>query len=61
MIPSKTVDVNGGKTIKIKTTKSEKSRVTTVLSCTAAGNMLPPMIIFRGKTHKSIAGVNSNV
>ena len=50
MVPSKTVDVKGGKTIKIRTTKSEKSRVTAALSCTAAGNMLPPMIIFKDKT-----------
>ena len=57
MVPSKTVDVKGKKTIKIRTTKSEKCRVKATLSCTAAGNMLPPMIIFKGKTHKSIAGV----
>ena len=60
MVPSKTVDVKGKKTIKIRTTKSEKCRVTATLSCTAAGNMLPPMIIFKGETHKSIAGVKGS-
>ena len=61
MVPIKTVDVKRGKTMKIRTTKSEKSKVTAALSCTAAGNMLLRMIIFKGKTHKSIASVNSNV
>ena len=61
MVPSKTVDVKRGKTMKIRTTKSEKSGVTAALPCTAAGNMLPPMSIFKGKIHKSIAGVNSNI
>ncbi len=60
MVPSKTVDVKGKKTVKIRTTKSEKCRVTAVLSCTAAGNMLPPMIIFKGTTHKSVAGVKGS-
>ena len=44
MVQSKTVDVNGEKNIKIRKTKSEKCRVTTALSCTAAGNMLPPIL-----------------
>ena len=29
--------------------QSEKHRLTIILACTAAGHMLPPMIIFKGK------------
>ena len=57
MVPSKTVDVKGKKTIKVRTTKSEKCRVTATLSCTASGSMLPPMIIYKGTTPRSIKGV----
>ena len=62
MVPSRTLDVKGKKTIKVKTTKSEKCRVTAVLSCVAVGNMLPPMVIFKGTTHRCINKVTgSNV
>ena len=54
MVPSKTVDVKGKKTIKVRTTKSEKNRATATLACTAAGNMLPPMIVFKGTTPRFI-------
>ena len=60
MIPGKTIDKKGKKSIKVRTTKSEKRRVTAVLSCTATGDMLPPMIIFKGTTARSIRGVTSN-
>lgn len=58
MVPSKTVDRKGKKTIRVRTTKSEKRRVTAVLACTAAGNMLSPMIIFKGTTTRTIRGVS---
>ncbi len=57
MVPSKTVDVKGKKTVKIRTTKSEKCWLTAVLSCTATGAMLPPMVIFKGTTPRSITNV----
>ena len=60
MVPSKTVDVRGKKTIKVRTTKSEKNRLTAVLSCSAVGNMLPPMLIFKGTTSRSIRGVQGS-
>ena len=41
--------------------KSEKQHniITAVLSCSATGDMLPPMIIFKGKTSRSIADVTN--
>ena len=33
MVPSKTVDTKGKKSIRVRTTKSEKQRITAVLSC----------------------------
>ena len=56
---NKTIDERGKKTIKVRTTKSEKCCITAVLSCSATGVMLPPMIIFRGTTERSIRGVSS--
>lgn len=60
MVPAKTIDKKGKKSIKVRTTKSEKCRVTAVLACTATGDMLPPMIIFKGTTTRSIRGIASN-
>lgn len=60
MVPSKTVDRKGKKTIKIRTTKSEKCHVTAVLACSSTGNMLPPMVIFKGKTARAIHGVEGS-
>ena len=59
MLPTKTFDVKGKKSIKVRTTKSEKCRITAVLSCVATGIMLPPMVIFKGTTPRSIRGVTS--
>ena len=60
MVPSKTVDVKGKKTIKMRTTKSEKCRLTAALSCTSTGVMLPPMLIFKGTTPRSVRGVKGS-
>ena len=56
MVPSKTVDVKGKK----RTTKSEKCRLTAALSCTSTGAMLPPMLIFKGTTPRSVRGVKGS-
>ena len=33
--------------------------MTVVLTCVATGNMLPPMVIFKGKTSRTICGVSN--
>ena len=58
MVPSKTVDRKGKKSITVRTTKAEKRRITAVLSCTASGTLLPPMIIFKGTTRRSVRKVS---
>ena len=59
-VPSKTVDRRGKKSIKVRTTRSEKRRITAVLSCTSTGKILPPMIIFKGTTARSIHGIKGS-
>ena len=47
MVPGRTVDVKGRKAVQVRTTGAEKGDLTAVLSCTANGDMLPPMMIFK--------------
>ena len=49
LIPGCTIDKKGRKEVRVRSTGSEKRHVTVVLTCTTSGEMLPPMIIFRGK------------
>lgn len=58
-MPGKTIEVRGKKTVKVRTTGLEKRHLTVVLSCTANGDLLPPMIIFKGKTDRSIRGLKA--
>ena len=51
------VDRKGKKTICVRTTGSEKNRITATLCCTAAGKLLPPFIIFKGKTKRPLKKV----
>ena len=46
---SRTIERKGKKEVRVRSTGAEKRRFTAVLACTAAGVMLPPMIIFKGK------------
>ena len=46
---SRTIERKGKKEVHVRSTGAEKRRFTAVLACTAAGVMLPPMIIFKGK------------
>ena len=43
------VPKKGCREIRIWSTGAEKRRLTVILACTAAGDMLPPMVIFKGK------------
>ena len=49
MSGSTTVEKKGAKTVSIRTTGAEKRHLTVVLAATADGQMLPPMVIFKGK------------
>lgn len=49
MTNNKSVEKKGAKTVSICTTGAEKRHLTVVLAATADGQMLPPMIIFKGK------------
>ena len=54
MIPAKSICKTGSRECIVRTSGSEKKHVTVVLSATADGTMLPPMLIFKGKTDKTI-------
>ena len=56
-IPRKTVSRRGAKTVHVRTTCSEKNRITVTLCCTAAGKMLPPFTVFKGKTMRPLKNV----
>ena len=49
MAADSTVNFVGNKSVPIKTTGHEKSRVTVVLAAKANGSKLPPFIVFKGK------------
>ena len=49
VLSNKTVDVEGAKTIMIKTSGNEKTRYTVVVACCADGTKLPPLLIFKRK------------
>ena len=54
MIPTKSICKTGSRECIVRTSGSEKIHVTVVLSAAAEGTMLPPMLIFKGKTDKTI-------
>ena len=54
MIPAKSICKTGSRECIVRTSGSKKKHVTVVLSVAADGNLLPPMIIFKGKTDKTI-------
>lgn len=49
MASSKTVSRRGARTVSIRATGAEKRRLTVVLAASADGQMLPAMVIFKGK------------
>jgi hypothetical protein len=54
MPPKRVLDVRGRKGVRVLTAGQEKQRITVVLGILANGDKLPPMIIFRGKTERSL-------
>ena len=57
LVPNRVVDRKGKKTITVRTTASEKNRITATLCCSASGKMLPPFVVFKGKTKRGIRKV----
>ena len=54
MVPSRSICKTGSKECIVRTSGCKKKHVIIVLSATADGKMLPPMIIFKEKTTKTI-------
>ena len=52
-----TIHTTGAKEVRVSGTKGGKRRITYVVSCTASGQMLKPMVIFKGKTKRSISKI----
>jgi len=49
LVPGNTISQTGVKSVRIRSTGAEKRHITAVLAVSAAGNVLPPMVIFKGK------------
>ena len=58
MVRSKCIAAKGTKECVLHTSGGEKKHLTVVLSATGDGKMLPPMIIFKGKTDRTISDLN---
>ena len=58
MVPLKCIAAKGTKECMVLTSGGEKKHLTVVLSTTGDGKMLPPMIIFKGKTDRTICHLN---
>ena len=54
IVPQRSIAKKGSKSVVIRTSGSEKRHVTVVLAVMADGTVLPPMIIFKGKTNRTI-------
>ena len=57
-VPSKCIAAKGTKEYVVRISGGEKQHLTVVLSDTGDGKMLPPMIIFKGKTDRTISDLN---
>ena len=59
MVPEKSLVRKTQKLMTIRTSGSEKKQVTVVLTVAADGFILPPMIIFLGKTNQTIKAIEA--
>ena len=57
MVSETTIDATGKKTITLKTTGHEKSRVSVCLAAKADGTKLKPMVVFKG-AKREVAALN---
>ena len=61
MVTDTTVERIGRKKVNIKTFGGEKMRISIILTILANGEKLPPFIVFKGKTGKTLENnLNSN-
>ena len=58
MVPSKCIAAKGTKECVVRTSGGEKKHLTVVLSATGDGKMLPPIILFKEKTDRTISDLN---
>ena len=49
MVPDRTVSKRGAREVRVRSSGAKKRRLTVVLTCTASGNVLPALTIFKGK------------
>lgn len=54
IVPQSSITKKGSKSVVIRTSGSDKRHLTVVLAVMADGTILPPMIIFKGKTNRTI-------
>lgn len=59
MVPNWTVSKKGAKEIRIRSSGAEKRRFTVVLACTSGGEMLPTLVIFKGKRQLKFSAPNN--
>ena len=54
MTPRSTLEQQGSRTVNVRTSSASTMRVTVAVCVTAAGNVLPPFLIFKGKPNGRI-------
>ena len=59
-VPEESLVQQGQKSVTVRTCGYEKRHVTVVLTVAADGFILPPMIIFRGKTNQTIKDIEAH-
>ena len=59
MVPEKSLVQKGQKSVTIRTSGSGKRQVTVVLTVATDEFLVPPMVIFRGKTNQTIKDIEA--
>ena len=54
MVPNKSFAKTDSKLVTVRTSGCEKKHVKVILTITVCGDILPPMVIFPGKTDRTI-------
>ena len=54
MVPTKSICKIGSRECVVRTSGNDKKHITIILSAAADGTLLPPMLIFKGKTERTI-------